>query len=157
MLISSGINGIERTYAIDSVSQSWYAQFSSALEAKDTVKAARTFTKFWGEGMKAKGDSFSKEASYYVFNTTLQTLREHRLISWPHLENHPPAMEKLSGIQLPVLILHADQDLPIIETASKHLGKTIRGARRILIKDAAHMLNLEKPDEVNRLLLDFLK
>ena len=32
-----------------------------------------------------------------------------------------------------------------------------QGLRKVVLKDAGHFLQLEKPDEVNRVLLDFLK
>ncbi|MFN2440069.1 MAG: alpha/beta fold hydrolase, partial [Chitinophagaceae bacterium] len=55
ILISAGINGCERKYPIDSVSMSWYTQFTNALSAKDTAKAAFEFTKAWGEGIDHRG------------------------------------------------------------------------------------------------------
>ena len=76
---------------------------------------------------------------------------------WPNLQNNPPAMEGLAGIKLPVLIIHGDKDLPYITTASEYMEKTIPGAKRVLLKDVAHMLNMEKPAEVNRLMIEFLQ
>jgi pimeloyl-ACP methyl ester carboxylesterase len=37
------------------------------------------------------------------------------------------------------------------------MEKTIPGAKRVLIKDVAHMLNMEKPAEVNKLMMEFLE
>jgi pimeloyl-ACP methyl ester carboxylesterase len=157
ILVSAGINGYERKYPIDTVSMTWYAQFTNALNAKDTAKAALEFTKAWGEGMDHRGDSLTKASSRYVYNTTLATLKEHKLEGWPNLQDEPPAMEGLAGIKLPVLIIHGDKDLPFITTASQYMEKTIPGAKRVLIKDVAHMLNMEKPAEVNKLMIDFLE
>ena len=34
--------------------------------------------------------------------------------------------------------------------------RDVKGARKAVIRDAAHLPNLEHPDEFNRLVLDFL-
>ncbi|HVE61206.1 MAG TPA: alpha/beta hydrolase [Chitinophagaceae bacterium] len=157
ILISAGINGYERKHPIDSASLSWYTQFTNALSAKDTAKAAFEFTKAWGEGIDHHGDSLTKASSRYVYNTTFATLKQHKMEGWPNLQDEPPAMEGLSGIKIPVLIIHGDKDLPYITTASEYMEKTIPGSTRVLIKNVAHMLNMEKPAEVNKLMMEFLK
>jgi pimeloyl-ACP methyl ester carboxylesterase len=157
ILISAGINGYEKKFPIDSVSMAWYPRFTNALNAKDTARAALEFTKTWGEGIDHRGDSLIKPASKYVYNTTLATLKQYKMEGWPNLQNNPPAMEGLAGIKLPVLIIHGDKDLPYITTASEYMEKTIPGAKRVLLKDVAHMLNMEKPAEVNRLMIEFLQ
>ena len=76
---------------------------------------------------------------------------------WPLLQNHPPAIESLSNILMPVLVINGDKDLPYLLENSAWLAKTIPGAKRITIKDVAHMLNMEKPGDLNKAILDFLK
>jgi len=93
----------------------------------------------------------------YEYRTTLANLRLHKMAGWPTLQNHPPAIERLSLVTVPVLIINGDKDLPYIITTSEYLEKNIPGARRIVIKGVAHMLNMEKPSELNNLVLDFLK
>lgn len=77
------------------------------------------------------------------------------MAGWPLLQNKPPAIESLTAIKVPVLIIDGNIDLPYITETSQYLEKHIAGARRIVIKDVAHMLNMEKPAEFNRVLLDF--
>ena len=156
VLISSGINGYDKAHPIDSSSMSWYGAFSKALNEKDTVRAAMEFTKAWAEGIYRSGDSLKAPASQYVYRTTLANLRLHQMKGWPLLQNEPPAEQRLSSIQAPVLIIDGDKDLPYIGACSDYLEKNITGARRVTIPGVAHMLNLEKPAEVNKLLEDFL-
>jgi pimeloyl-ACP methyl ester carboxylesterase len=56
-----------------------------------------------------------------------------------------------------VLVIEGDKDLPFISVASEYLEKNIAGAKRVVIIDVAHMLNMEKPQELNKIMLDFLK
>ncbi|HEX2534979.1 MAG TPA: alpha/beta hydrolase [Chitinophagaceae bacterium] len=157
VLLASGLNGYERDHPVDSVSRSWYARFAAALERKDTARAALEFTLAWGEGVRARGDSLTKPASRYVYRSTEATLRKHRMAGWPNLQDEPPASKGISGLRMPVLLLHGDGDLPFILTVNDYLEKTVPGARRVVLKGAAHMLNMEQPEEVNRLMLSFLK
>lgn len=157
VLLAAGINGYEQKHPVDSVSMAWYQRFAQALEAKDTVKAAVEFTKAWAEGVYRSKDSLKSPASQYVYNTTLKNLRLHKMQGWPRLQMAPPAVERLASIKVPVLIIDGDKDLPYITAASSYMKQTIPGAKRILMKDVAHMLNLEKPAELNNLILHFLK
>jgi len=68
----------------------------------------------------------------------------------------PPAIDRLDEITAPTLVIVGDADLePVRETADL-LASKIRGARKAVIHDAAHLPNLEHPAEFNRIVLDFL-
>lgn len=63
----------------------------------------------------------------------------------------------LSGINIPTLIIHGDNDriVPInITGALTH--ELVKGSKFVVIKDAPHGLNSTHAEEVNRALLDFL-
>ena len=77
-------------------------------------------------------------------------------MGWPTLQKNPPAIDKLGTIKAPVLIIHGDKDLPYMMESNMFLEKNIPGAKRVLLNDVAHMLNMEKPAEVNKLIMDFL-
>ena len=156
IFISAGINGYERKYSIDSASMAWYTKFASALEARDTASAALEFTKAWGEGVGHSGDSLTKASSRYVYETTLATLKEHKMQSWPHLQDEPTAFDQIATLKMPVLIIHGDKDLPFVNTTSLYMEKNIADAKRVLLKGAAHMLNMEQPTRVNQLIDEFL-
>jgi 3-oxoadipate enol-lactonase len=156
-LISAGINGYEKIRPIDSISMEWYNQFSKALENRDTAKAAVEFTKAWAEGIYRAKDSLKAPVSQYVYNTTLANLKLHKMQGWPLLQNNPPAVEKITSIKVPVLVIEGDKDLPYIAVTSLYLEKNVPGAKRVVMRDVAHMLNMEKAAELNKLMLDFLK
>jgi pimeloyl-ACP methyl ester carboxylesterase len=68
----------------------------------------------------------------------------------------PPAFARLGEIKAPTLVMVGDHDLPDIQETADLLVSKIRGARKELIHDAAHLPNLEHPEKFNRILLDFL-
>jgi 3-oxoadipate enol-lactonase len=71
---------------------------------------------------------------------------------WPE----PSAYSRIEKIAVPTLILLGDKDSQSILDCGADLAARIKGARREIIRDAAHHINMEQPEEFNRLVLDFL-
>jgi pimeloyl-ACP methyl ester carboxylesterase len=157
ILIAAGVNGYEKIHPVDSLSSQWYGKFAKALEEKDTSQAAVEFTKAWAEGIYREQDSLKAPVSKHVYQATLKNLQQHKMAGWPNLNDSPVAAEKLNTIKARVLIIHGDKDLPYISASSLYLSQQINGSVKVLLRDVAHMLNMEKPGEVNKLMLDFLK
>ena len=76
--------------------------------------------------------------------------------SAPIDEVAPPAAERLHEITAPVLVVVGDEDAPPIFDAVEMLMEKVPHARKAVIHDAAHLPNLEHPDEFNRIVLEFL-
>jgi pimeloyl-ACP methyl ester carboxylesterase len=66
------------------------------------------------------------------------------------------AMRRLHEITAPTLVIVGDKDLPTVLEAADLLTESIPDARKAIIHDAAHLPNLEHPEEFNRIVLDFL-
>jgi len=69
----------------------------------------------------------------------------------------PRAINRLEDIEVPTLIMIGDKDVPFFQGLSAIALNRIPHAKRRIIPDAAHMINMEKPKIFNRVLLDFLK
>ena len=68
----------------------------------------------------------------------------------------PPAYERLSEIHVPtLLIVGADDHFQLHKSADK-FEQGIIGAKRVEIVETHHMPNMEKPEEFNAIVLDFL-
>lgn len=61
---------------------------------------------------------------------------------------------RLKEIKLPVLAIagEADPSAP----GTKHIGENVPGAKLVIIKQAAHIANVEQPEKFNQALRDFL-
>jgi len=73
------------------------------------------------------------------------------------MELKPPAIERLGAIRCPTLLLIGDRDVRAIEAIAGILDIHVPNLRKVVIRGSGHMLNMEKPEEVNRLVLEFLK
>jgi 3-oxoadipate enol-lactonase len=69
----------------------------------------------------------------------------------------PPANERLGEIAVPTLIVVGAEDVADMAEIAAILAAEIADARIETIEGAGHLPSLERPDELNRLLLDFLQ
>jgi pimeloyl-ACP methyl ester carboxylesterase len=76
-------------------------------------------------------------------------------------EKAPPeqdalAVRRLHEISAPTLVVVGDKDVPTVLEAADLLMNSVPDVRKAVIHDAAHLPNLEHPEEFNRIVLDFL-
>lgn len=69
----------------------------------------------------------------------------------------PPARERLRELDLPVLVVSGDLDDETFFEEGGVVTDQVRGARKVVISGAGHMVNLEAPDEYNAAVLAFLR
>ncbi|HYL47194.1 MAG TPA: alpha/beta hydrolase [Candidatus Limnocylindrales bacterium] len=82
----------------------------------------------------------------------------HENLDNPLLETmpNPPAIERLPQIKAPTLILVGNRDVADIHEICGLLRARIPGAKEIVIEGSGHIVNMEKPEEFNRAVLEFL-
>src|SRR5262249_11400810 len=68
----------------------------------------------------------------------------------------PPATQRLAEIQAPTLLIVGDRHVPDVQNEARLVGAGIAGVKKVEIAGAGHLVNLEKPEEFNRAVLDFL-
>ncbi|HEV8248518.1 MAG TPA: alpha/beta fold hydrolase, partial [Gaiellaceae bacterium] len=74
----------------------------------------------------------------------------------PQHRLHPPAIERLEDVRAPALVIVGDADVPDVLERAEILASRIPGARKVVLPDVAHMVNLEQPEEFLALVEDFL-
>ncbi|MBN2366854.1 MAG: alpha/beta hydrolase [Calditrichaeota bacterium] len=68
----------------------------------------------------------------------------------------PPAIGRLNEIHLPTLIVTAEYDFePCLEIADI-MEREIAGSKKISVKDAGHIMNMDKPEEFNAEIIKFI-
>ena len=72
---------------------------------------------------------------------------------WPT----PPTATRVSTIKAPTLIVVGDKDAENIRQIADILSHEIAGSEKVVIKNVSHHLNMEKPTEFNRVVIDFLR
>jgi len=84
--------------------------------------------------------------------------------SWAHFIGqdrevalNPPAEEQIAKLRVPLLIVHGGLDVGAFLEGGKWLQENVPNAERVVIPGAGHAVNMERPEEFNRLILDFLR
>jgi pimeloyl-ACP methyl ester carboxylesterase len=72
------------------------------------------------------------------------------------LRDRPDSTATLQNLQLPVLILVGAEDELTPPSEAEAMHAAIRESRLEVIPEAAHLVNLEQPEAVNRAMLEFL-
>lgn len=82
---------------------------------------------------------------------------------WQHFEAEeeyvsvdPPAMQRLAEIRSPMLVVSGALDDPAFLDTGAFIVREVPGARRIVISDAGHMVNMEQPAAFNQAVRSFI-
>ena len=135
----------------DAYSPPWALALADAIDSEGAEAAGERFV--WG------GGRFDAESAKWI----RQGFLEHRpkalsAVLRRVLAVEPSVAERkniLRELRVPTLLLAGAQDAPSVATTSE-LEQFLPAARRIVVPDAGHVLNLEKPQSFNEALRGFL-
>jgi 3-oxoadipate enol-lactonase len=74
-----------------------------------------------------------------------------------HQARFRPLADHLGDVVAPTLAIVGDLDVADIADAADSIEASIPGARKVVMERVAHLPNMERPDEYNRLVLGFLQ
>lgn len=149
VLVGSGLANWEWSDA----ARSGFAEEERAIAQGDLGGAAAAQARMWlADG--ADPDVRTLTEAMILRSYELQIpMEDHVTGSWPE----PPLEERLGEIRTPTLVVVGAEDVADIRAIAERLAREIEGARLEVVEGAGHLPSLERPDEVNRLLLDFLQ
>ncbi|HLU75979.1 MAG TPA: alpha/beta hydrolase [Nonomuraea sp.] len=128
--------------------QEFGAEEDRLLEAGDVAGAAELNARTW-LGPEADDDTRRRVAAMQRHAFTMQ------LAADPELSEFSPEYD-LDAIRVPALIVTGPYDLPYFRRSARHLAERLTGAELVELEWAGHLPALERPEEVTRLLLDYL-
>jgi 3-oxoadipate enol-lactonase len=132
------------------------AEEGDALERGDLEAATELNLRMWVDGPHRKPEDVDPAIRELVRAMQLQAF------SVPVPEDVelrplvPEAITRLGEIQVPTLVIVGDQDVPEFRELSDVVTAAIKGASKVVIPGVAHLPNMEKPEEFNRIVLGFL-
>lgn len=130
-----------------------------AYESGDLDRAVELNLKLWVDGPRRGPDAVDPAMRAFVGEMQRQAFEipvpDPEPTSPPPLD--PPARERLADIAIPTLVVVGDEDVDDIQQIADVLAEGIPGARKVTLPDTAHMIPLERPQEFNQILLDFLR
>jgi 3-oxoadipate enol-lactonase len=132
------------------------AEEEAALARGDFEAAVVANLDFWLAGPRRTLDEIDPKIRELVAEMQRQAFRQ----SQGHddlraLRLDPPASQRLGEVNVPTLVVTGDEDVDDIRVMGDRLGRDIPKAERAAIAGAAHLPNLEQPEEFDRIVLDF--
>ncbi len=89
-----------------------------------------------------------------------QIVSDHSFWAFSHCSPQrplqPSAAGRTSEIQSPTLILAGEHDIPACLEVAALLHESVPGSRKVIMKETGHLLQIEKPDEFNQHLVEFI-
>ena len=153
VLVGSGLGGYEFTnQGFEQELEASRRTYSNGNKALSDEYSAR----IWFDGQGRARESVSMTSRDRALEMILHTLDLPDEGGDAH-ELEPQAIDRLDEIEQPLLIILGEYDQQDIFNISWLVRSTVPQAELLTIDDAAHLPNMEKPDEFNRIVLDFLE
>ena len=151
VLVASGLGGTQSSAEMQRAD----TDVDAALEREGIDAAVEAENRLWVDGPKRTPDQVDPSVRTRVseMNGALYRLPE---VDAPRERLDPPAIGRLGEIHVPTLVIVGDGDVPDVIATADVLAHGIEDALKVVLPDVAHMVNMERPAEFNRLVLDFL-
>ena len=151
-LLSPGLIGVQETDASYLEPIMALGQAFQNGETDKAIDIIEDFT-FYGQGLRQL-PAHMDTAVAYVRNAFGRYVNSGNHMRIPQFAELQP-LSRLSEIRSKVLVIHGDQDCDYIKLNIEAFQQNIPDLQLVTLKGAAHLLNVEKPEEVNQHLADF--
>jgi pimeloyl-ACP methyl ester carboxylesterase len=151
VLVAAGVSGSN----LGEADAALFTEIEEADKAGDMDAVNRAEVRLWVDGPRRREGSAPATVRALVLDMNGRSLHT----DWASAESQPinrPAITRLGYISAPTLVVVGDEDLPHCHRNADLIASKVPGARKVIIKNAAHLPSLEQPEEFNRIVLDFL-
>lgn len=155
IVVAPGLRGFEMS---DETKAGW-AEEEAALERGDVDEAVEVNLRMWVDGPSRSPAEVDAEVRRKVGEMQRRAI-EIYLEAGEEGEQQPLVEDwgdRLGEISVPTLVLVGDLDRPEMLEIAERLEAEIPDARRETIAGTAHVPSMERPDEFDRLVLEFLE
>jgi pimeloyl-ACP methyl ester carboxylesterase len=151
--VAGGIRGFEADE--DPRLLALWPEMERLEEAHDWEPLVEYETQVWTDGPGQPSDRVDPALRRQMVEWNLENYRAEQPANQP-IQPDVPAVELLDKINVPVLVTWGTLDEQPVGVAGAKLAAEVPGARSHVFEGVAHMVNLERPAEFNRLVADFL-
>jgi 3-oxoadipate enol-lactonase len=154
VVVAPGLRGFEMS---DETKAGWDEE-EGALQRGDVDEAVEVNMRMWVDGPSRSPDEVDPDVRSKVAEMQRRAIDIYREAG--EEGDHQALVEdwgdRISEISVPTLVLVGDLDRPEMLEIAERLEAEIPNARRETIAGTAHVPSMERPDEFDRLVLEFL-
>lgn len=153
VMVDSAPSGLE----LDVPTPAKFAEAEKAFEAGDLDLLAEIETQIWFDGMGRTPEQVNATMRKLLYEMNRLALSHEVKGLGKRLPNtETPAFDRLERLGMPVLIIVGSHDTPYILAAADYMKEKIKSAVQITIEDAAHLPNMDQPQEFQNIVEQFL-
>lgn len=153
IMVCSAPSGLE----LDVPTPAKFAEAEKAFEAGDLDLVCELETQIWFDGMDRTPEQVNQEMRKLLFEMNRKALAYEATNLGKRLPNTETlAFDYLADLKIPVLVIVGAQDNPFIQGAADYMAENIASAKKVKMEDAAHLPNMDHPEEFQRIVTDFL-
>jgi 3-oxoadipate enol-lactonase len=152
VLVGSAVSGVES----DEAPPKEWEELVAADEAGDLERVSELEVRIWVDGPHRDPGEVDPTVRDLVRGMNLIALKNENSRLGEERPPDLPAANRLAKIQAPTLIVVGSLDRPEIVSRADLLERSIPNARKVVMNDTAHLPNMERPEEFNRIVLGFL-
>ncbi len=130
-------------------------KFSAAVRGGDPEHMIETFMEAWTYGPHRSAEQVDPAVREKIRGMARVSLKTWN-IKTTEIILSPPAITRLGDIKAPALAIVGDLDMPNLLEIVGLLEKNIPHLEKVVFPGVAHMVNLEKPHEFERVVQKFL-
>ena len=156
-LTSPAVSG----YQMDAPMPQPVVDLIAARQSGNLERAAGLQAQIWVQGVKRTKAQVNSEVyelvrqmSFDALTLQAEIIRETTFLIEQPL--NPPAINRLDQITVPTQVIAGDMDDDTVITIADLLSTQISDARKAVIREAAHLPNMEKPNAFNHIVSEFL-
>ena len=154
IMVGSGPSGLE----LDVPTPAKFAEAEKAFEAGDLDLVCEIETQIWFDGTGRAPEQVNQAMRKLAYEMNRQALAHEAKQLGKRLPNtQTPAFDRLSDLTIPVLIIVGAHDTPYILAAADYMVERIPSAQKVIIEDAAHLANMDQPQEFQAIVINFLE
>jgi 2-hydroxy-6-oxonona-2,4-dienedioate hydrolase len=154
IMVGSGPSGLE----LDVPTPAKFAEAEKAYESGDFDLVAEIDTQIWFDGMGRTPEQVNQVMRTLAYEMDRKALsHEARQLGKRLPNSQTPAFDRLTDLNIPVLVIVGAHDTPYILAAADYMIEKIPSVRKVTIQDAAHLPNMDHPGEFQAIVKDFLE
>lgn len=153
IMVGSGPSGLE----LDVPVPPKFADAEKAYEKKEWDLLAELETQIWFDGTGRTSEQTDQEMRQLAYEMNRNALRHEAKGIGKRLPNtETPAFDRLEDLNRPVLVIVGVHDTPYILAAADYMVEKLPSAQKVTIEDAAHLPNMDHPNEFREIVRSFL-
>jgi 3-oxoadipate enol-lactonase len=152
VLVAPGLPGFSPE---DKFDDEMSTKSEEARKSGDHALAAEIAAQQWADGPNRKPKQVDPEFRNWALKLMRHTI-DLGIGEGEGAVAEPRAATRLADLKCPTLLIIGDEDLQGLQDIADQIEKGVKNLKRVDMHGTAHLPPMEKPEEFNRIVLDFL-